>query len=119
MDHGSRGRKFGRRGAHRGAMLMNLVKALITHEQITTTLPKAKDLRPVAEKIITLGKKGTLAARRQAIAFMQGNTEEVTKLFDAIAKKCANRAGGYTRIIKAGNRQGDNAPMAIIELVDK
>ncbi len=119
MDHGRRGRKFGRRGAHRGAMLMNLVKALIQHEQITTTLPKAKDLRPVAEKIITLGKKGTLAARRQAISFLQGNGEEVAKLFDTIAKKCAARNGGYTRILKAGNRQGDNAPMAIIELVDK
>lgn len=119
MDHGHRGRKFGRRSAHRSSLFMNLVKALIKHEQITTTLPKAKDLRPIVEKIITLGKKGTLAARRQAIAFMQGNTEEVVKLFDVIAKKCANRPGGYTRIVKAGNRQGDNAPMAIIELVDK
>ncbi len=119
MDHGSRGRKFGRRGSHRTAMLMNLVKALITHEQITTTLPKAKDLRPVAEKIITLGKKGTLEARRQAAAYFRGYGDEVTKLFDTIAKKCANRNGGYTRILKAGNRQGDNAPMAIIELVDK
>jgi len=119
MNHGMKGRKFGRTGSHRTAMLMNLVKSLVKHEKIVTTLPKAKDIRPIAEKMITLGKDGTLTARKQAIAFMRGNCEEVTKLFDSIAKKTANRNGGYLRILKAGYRKGDSAPMAVIEFVDK
>ena len=118
MNHGIRGRKFGRRSEHRQSMFMNLVKALVRHEQIVTTLPKAKDLRPIAEKIITIAKDDSLAARRQVISFMRGNTEEVKKLFGEIAAKVKNRNGGYLRILKAGHRQGDNAPMAIIEFVD-
>lgn len=119
MNHGNKGRKFGRRTAHRTAMFSNLVKAFLKHEQIQTTLPKAKDLRPIVEKIITLGKKGDLAARKQVISFLRGNCEEVKNLFDNIAKKTAARNGGYTRIIKTGFRQGDAAPMAVIQLVDK
>lgn len=119
MDHAIRGRKFGRRSEHRTAMFMNLVKSLVKHGRVTTTLPKAKDLRPIAEKIITLAKKGDLTARRQVIAFMRGNTPEVTTLFSSVADKVKNRNGGYLRILKTGNRQGDNAPMAIIEFVDK
>lgn len=119
MDHGIRGRKFNRRSSHRTAMLMNLVKSLIRHEHIKTTLPKAKDLRPLVEKIITIAKRGDLAARRQIISFMRGNTPEVQKLFGSVAEKCRNRKGGYTRIIKAGYRLGDSAPVAIIELVDR
>lgn len=119
MNHGTKQRKFSRRTSHRDAMFMNLVKALINHEQIKTTLPKAKDLRPIVEKIITLGKRGDLHARRQAISFFRGNTAEVQKLFSVIAEKCKDRNGGYTRILKASFRQGDNAPMAIIQLVDK
>lgn len=119
MDHGIRGRKFGRRSGHRNALLSNLVKAFLKHEQIQTTLPKAKDLRPIVEKIITLGKSGTLAARKQVIAFLRGNCPEVENLFTNIAKKTATRNGGYTRIVKTGFRQGDAAPMAVIQLVDK
>ncbi len=119
MDHGIKGRKFGRRREHRTAMFMNLVKNLIRHGKILTTLPKAKDLRPIAEKIITLSKDSSLSARRQAISFMQGNTEEVTMLFSTIAERVKDRNGGYLRIIKAGYRSGDNAPMAYIEFVDK
>lgn len=119
MNHGQKHRKFGRTRSHRDALLMNLVKALIQHEQITTTLPKAKDIRPVFERIITLGKRGDLAARRQVISFLRGNCAEVQKLFSDIAPRLKDRKGGYTRILKAGFRQGDNAPVAIIELVDK
>lgn len=119
MNHGIRGRKFGRRSEHRQSMLMNLVKALVSHERIVTTLPKAKDLRPVAEKIITLAKQGDLAARRQVISFMKGNTPEVSKLFTTIAERVKSRNGGYLRILKAGYRQGDNSPMALVEFVDK
>lgn len=118
MNHGNKGRKFSRRGSHRTAMLMNLVKALVRSEQITTTVAKAKDLRPVVEKIITLSKKGDLHARRRVISFMRGDCPEVTKLFAEIAPKVGDRPGGYTRIIKSHNRKGDNAPMAVIELVD-
>jgi large subunit ribosomal protein L17 len=118
MDHGNRGRKFSRRGSHRTAMLMNLVKALVRSERITTTLPKAKDLRPLAEKVITLAKRGDLHARKQVISFMRGNCDEVNKLFTTIADKVKHRNGGYLRIMKAGFRQGDNAPVAIIEFVD-
>lgn len=118
MNHGIRGRKFSRKTSHRKAMMVNLVKSLINHKQIITTLPKAKDLRPVAEKIITLGKLGTLHARKQAISFMYGNCPEVKELFGKVANAVKNRNGGYLRILKAGYRQGDNAEMALIEFVD-
>ena len=118
MRHGMSGRKFSRRSAHRKAMFDNMVAALLKHEQITTTLPKAKDLRPIAEKMITLGKRGTLHARRQAISFLQ-DAKLVDKLFAALAERYKERKGGYTRVLKAGFRYGDNAPMAIIELVDR
>jgi len=119
MNHGMRGRKFGRRKEHRAAMLMNLAKSLITHGRIFTTLPKAKDLRPVVEKLVTLGKRGDLNARRQAIAFLRGNNDAVKKLFSDVAEKNKSRNGGYLRILKSGYRQGDNAPMAMIEFVDQ
>jgi large subunit ribosomal protein L17 len=118
MNHRSRGRKFGRFSGHRRALFANLCKALINHEQITTTLPKAKDLRPIVEKLITLGKKGDLHARRQAIAYI-GDSREVKKLFDTVGPRYQERNGGYTRIIKAGFRQGDCAPIAIIEFIDR
>jgi large subunit ribosomal protein L17 len=118
MNHGKRGRRFNRTQSHRGAMLKNLVVSLIEHEQIVTTLPKAKDLRPVVEKLITLGKKGGLHARRQAIAETR-SVDAVKKLFDVIGPRYASRNGGYTRIIKAGFRHGDNAAVAVIELVDR
>jgi large subunit ribosomal protein L17 len=118
MHHGFAGRRFGRTSSHRKAMFANLAQALITHEQITTTLPKAKDLRPVVEKLVTLGKRGDLHARRQAIAQLRSE-EVVTRLFSVIAKRYASRNGGYTRIMKAGFRFGDAAPMAVIEFVDR
>jgi large subunit ribosomal protein L17 len=118
MRHALKGRKLNRTSSHRKAMFSNLAQALIKHEQITTTLPKAKDLRPIVEKLITLGKRGTMHARRQA--FAQLRCEEVTsKLAGTLAARYAERKGGYTRIIKAGFRYGDNAPLAIIELVDR
>ncbi len=118
MRHGFRGRRFNRSVEHRKAMFMNLSQALIKHEQIVTTLPKAKDLRPVVEKLVTLGKRGDLHARRQAIAQIQDETL-VKKLFDVLGKRYADRPGGYTRVMKAGFRYGDNAPMAVIEFVDR
>ncbi|MCZ8374642.1 MAG: 50S ribosomal protein L17 [Beijerinckiaceae bacterium] len=118
MHHGFRGRRFGRTSSHRKAMFMNLAQSLITHEQITTTLPKAKDIRPIVEKLVTLGKRGDLHARRQAIAQLRDETV-VRKLFDVIAKRYASRNGGYLRIMKAGFRFGDAAPMAVIEFVDR
>ncbi|AIF81708.1 50S ribosomal protein L17 [endosymbiont of Acanthamoeba sp. UWC8] len=118
MNHGIKGRKFGRFTGHRRALFANLCKALIKHEQITTTLPKAKDLRPIVEKLISLSKRGDLHARRQAIAYL-GDAPEVRKLFDAVAGRYKERNGGYTRILKAGFRYGDAAPMAVIELVDR
>ncbi|MGQ4272715.1 50S ribosomal protein L17 [Terrihabitans sp. B22-R8] len=118
MMHGKRGRRFNRTQSHRAAMFSNLAISLIEHEQIVTTLPKAKDLRPVVEKLITLGKRGDLHARRQAIAEIR-HLPAVRKLFDVIGPRFAERNGGYTRIIKAGFRQGDNAPVAVIELVDR
>ena len=118
MHHGFRGRRFGRTSSHRLAMFANLAQSLITHEQIVTTLPKAKDLRPIVEKLITLGKRGDLHARRQAIAQIKDEAV-VRKLFDVIAKRYATRNGGYTRIMKAGFRFGDAAPMAVIEFVDR
>ncbi len=118
MRHGMSGRKLGRKSQHRAAMFANMANALIKHEQITTTLPKAKDLRPIVEKLITLGKKGGLHARRQAMSEIK-DSAMVTKLFAVIAERYKERQGGYTRVLKAGFRYGDNAPMAIIELVDR
>lgn len=118
MRHGIAGRKLNRTKGHRRALLANLACSLIEHEQITTTLPKAKELRPYVEKLITLGKAGTLHARRQAIATLQSE-EKAKKLFDVLGARFKARAGGYTRIMKAGFRYGDAAPMAIIEFVDR
>ena len=118
MRHRLRGRSFSRTSAHRKAMFENLAAALIKHEQITTTLPKAKDLRPIVEKLITIGKHGGLANRRRAIAKLQ-DAKLVDKLMTTLADRYATRPGGYIRIIKAGFRYGDNAPMAVIELVDR
>jgi large subunit ribosomal protein L17 len=118
MRHGNRGRKFNRTAAHRKAMFANLAAALIKHEQIVTTLPKAKDLRPVVEKLITLAKKGGLHARRQAIAQIR-DEGQVAKLFGVLAPRYKERKGGYTRVLKAGFRFGDNAPMAVIEFIDR
>src|SRR5579864_9362615 len=118
MRHRMSHRGFSRRSAHRKAMFENLAAALIKHEQIRTTLPKAKDLRPIVERLITLGKRGGLHARRQAIARLQ-DARLAGKLLTTLAERYAARPGGYTRIVKAGFRYGDNAAMAIIELVDR
>ena len=118
MRHGFRNRRFNRSSEHRKAMFANMAVALIKHEQIVTTLPKAKDLRPVVEKLITLGKRGDLHARRQAIAQIRDEVI-VKKLFDVLAPRYGERQGGYTRVLKAGFRYGDNAPMAVIEFVDR
>lgn len=118
MRHRLSGRGFSRTSAHRKAMFENLAAALIKHEQIRTTLPKAKDLRPVVERLITLGKRGGLANRRRAIAALQ-DTRLANKLMTTLAERYSDRSGGYTRIIKAGFRYGDNAAMAVIELVDR
>ena len=118
MRHGFRGRRFNRTAEHRKAMFANMSVALIKHEQIVTTLPKAKDLRPVVEKLVTLGKRGGLHARRQAIAQLRDGTM-VKKLFDVLGPRYQARPGGYLRVLKAGFRQGDNAPVAVIELVDR
>jgi large subunit ribosomal protein L17 len=118
MRHRLSGRSFSRKSAHRKAMFENLAAALIKHEQIRTTLPKAKDLRPIVERLITLGKHGGLANRRRAIAALQ-DAKLADKLMTALADRYADRQGGYTRIIKAGYRYGDDAAMALIELVDR
>ena len=118
MRHGVAGRKLNRTSSHRKALLANMSAALIKHEQITTTLPKAKELRPFVEKLITLGKRGSLHARRQAISKVRDKTM-VSKLFDTLAPRYEDRHGGYTRIMKAGFRYGDAAPMAVIEFVDR
>jgi large subunit ribosomal protein L17 len=118
MRHANRGRKLNRTHEHRKAMFANMVASLIEHEQIVTTLPKAKDLRPIVEKMITLGKRGDLHARRQAISQVRDETV-IKKLFDTLAPRYADRNGGYTRVLKAGFRRGDNAPMAVIEFVDR
>lgn len=118
MRHGMSGRKLNRTSSHRKALLKNMSNSLIKHEQIKTTLPKAKELKPIVDKMITLGKKGDLHNKRQAISILQ-DMEVVDKLFSNLAKRYANRKGGYTRIIKFGFRKGDSAPMAIIELVDR
>ena len=118
MRHRMSHRGFSRTSAHRKAMFENLAAALLKHEQIRTTLPKAKDLRPIVERLITLGKRGGLHARRQAIAKLQDKAL-AEKLLTTLAERYAGRPGGYTRIIKAGFRHGDDAPMAVIELVDR
>lgn len=118
MRHGNQGRKLNRTSSHRKAMFANMAASLIKHEQIVTTLPKAKDLRPIVEKLVTLGKKGGLHNRRQAIAKV-GDVGQVAKLFDVLASRYQDRPGGYTRVLKAGFRYGDSAPMAVIEFVDR
>jgi len=116
MRHGKSSRKLGRTSSHRKAMFRNMVTSLFEHERIVTTEQKAKELKPIAEKMITLAKRGDLHARRQALSYMQSK-DVVGKLFDEIQNQFADRQGGYTRIVKTGIRQGDAAPMAIIELV--
>src|SRR5690606_3162602 len=118
MRHGNAHRKLNRTASHRKAMFANMAASLIEHEQIVTTLPKAKEIRPIVEKLVTLGKRGDLHARRQAISQIRDN-EAVRKLFDSIATRYATRNGGYIRIMKAGFRTGDNAPMAVVEFVDR
>ena len=118
MRHRLRGRSFSRTSAHRKAMFDNLAHALLKHEQITTTLPKAKDLRPIVERLITLGKRGGLHARRQVIAALQ-DAKLADKVMTTLAERYGKRAGGYCRIYKAGFRHGDAAAMAVIELVDR
>src|SRR5215475_7904825 len=118
MRHGNAHRKLNRTAEHRRAMFANMAAALIKHEQIMTTLPKAKDLRPIVEKLITLGKRGDLHARRKAIAEIR-DVAMVKKLFDVLGPRYKERNGGYIRIMKAGYRYGDNAPAAVIEFVDR
>ena len=118
MRHGLSGRKLNRTSSHRKAMFDNMAAALIKHEQINTTLPKAKELRPIVERLITLGKGGGLHNRRQALAMLQ-DAALTEKLFSTLSERYAKRSGGYTRVLKAGFRYGDNAPMAVIELVDR
>jgi large subunit ribosomal protein L17 len=112
------GRKLGRKSAHRKSMFINLSAALIKHEQISTTLPKAKDLRPIVEKLVTLGKRGDLHARRQVLSVVK-DRDLTEKLFSTLATRYKDRKGGYTRVLKAGFRYGDMAPMAIIEFIDR
>ena len=118
MKHNIKNKKLNKTSSHRKAMFMNMSNALIKHEQITTTLAKAKELRRFVEKIITLGKKGDLVSRRKTISILQ-DQKNTKKIFDVISERYKERSGGYTRIIKVGNRFGDNAPTAIIELVDR
>jgi large subunit ribosomal protein L17 len=118
MRHGKAHRKFNRTAEHRKAMFENMAASLIKHEQIVTTLPKAKDLRPIVEKLVTLGKRGDLHARRQAVAEMR-DVAMVKKLFDVLGPRYKDRDGGYTRVMKAGFRYGDSAPVAVIEFVDR
>ncbi|ATQ42577.1 50S ribosomal protein L17 [Caulobacter mirabilis] len=118
MRHGKAHRKLGRTQSHRAAMFANMSASLIKHEQIVTTLPKAKELRPIVEKLVTLGKRGDLHARRQAISQIR-DIEQVGKLFAVLGPRYKDRNGGYIRVLKAGFRYGDNAPMAVIEFVDR
>jgi large subunit ribosomal protein L17 len=118
MRHGKAGRKLNRTSSHRTAMFANMAASLIEHEQIVTTLPKAKELRPVVEKLVTLAKRGDLHARRLAVSRIR-NEEMVKKLFETIGPRYSERNGGYTRVLKAGFRHGDNAPVAVIEFVDR
>ncbi|RCL02990.1 MAG: large subunit ribosomal protein L17 [Candidatus Tokpelaia sp. JSC189] len=118
MRHRNSGRKLNRTVSHRKAMFSNMAASLIRHEQIVTTLPKAKEIRPIVEKLVTLGKRGDLHARRIAVSTVH-DTRLVAKLFDSFAQRYAIRNGGYLRIMKTGFRQGDNAPMAVIEFIDR
>lgn len=118
MRHGVAHRKLNRTSTHRRAMFANMAASLIEHEQIVTTLPKAKELKPIMDKLITLAKRGDLHARRQAISKIR-NKDQVSKLFETLGPRYEERNGGYTRVLKAGFRHGDNAPMAVIELVDR
>jgi len=118
MRHGKRLRKLNRTHSHRKAMFSNMAVAILTHEQIKTTLPKAKEMRSIADKMITLGKRGDLHARRQAFAYLRDDAA-VKKLFSVLAERYKERSGGYTRVLKAGFRYGDAAPMAYLELVDR
>lgn len=118
MRHAIAGRKLNRTSAHRKAMFANMVAALLKHEQITTTLPKAKELRPIVDRMITLGKRGSLHARRQALAVLH-DTALTEKLFSDLARRYAKRAGGYSRVLRADLRYGDATPMAVVELVDR
>jgi large subunit ribosomal protein L17 len=118
MRHGKSGRKLNRTSSHRKAMFANMAASLIKHEQIVTTLPKAKEMKPIIDKLITLSKRGDLHARRQAISQIR-DTAMVAKLFDMLGERYKDRSGGYSRVLKAGFRYGDNAPMAVIELVDR
>ena len=118
MRHRKQGRKLNRTASHRKAMFANMATSVIEHEQIVTTLPKAKEIRRVVDKLITLGKRGDLHARRQAISKI-GDVEQVKKLFEVLGPRYQERNGGYTRVLKAGHRFGDNAPMAVVELVDR
>lgn len=119
MRHGHVGRKLNRRASHKTAMLRNMAASLVKHEQITTTLPKAKELKPYVESLITLGKRGGLHARRQAISKLGNDAVMAAKLFDTLAPRYADRHGGYTRVLKMGFRYSDAAPMAVIEFVDR
>jgi len=118
MRHGVAHRKLNRTSSHRKAMFANMAASLIEHEQIVTTLPKAKEMKPIMDKLVTLAKKGDLHARRQAIAKVR-DKDAVRKLFEVMGDRYKDRNGGYTRVLKAGYRYGDNAPMAVIELVDR
>jgi len=118
MRHGKAHRKLSRTASHRRAMFANMAASLIKHEQIVTTLPKAKELRPVVEKLVTLAKRGDLHARRQAISKVR-DVEQVGKLFTTLGPRYADRKGGYIRVLKAGYRYGDDAPLAVIEFVDR
>ncbi|MDB3954379.1 50S ribosomal protein L17 [Alphaproteobacteria bacterium] len=118
MRHRMSGRKLNRKSQHRRAMFSNMAAALIKHEQITTTLPKAKELKPIVDKLITLGKKGRLHDRRRAFAMLRDDST-TAKLFESLGPRYEERSGGYTRVLKAGFRYGDSAPMAVIELVDR
>ena len=119
MRHGISGRKLNRTSSHRKAMFKNMAVAVIKHEQIRTTLPKAKTMRPLIDKLVTLGKRGDLHARRQALTRVGGDAKIADKLFTTLAERYADRAGGYTRVLQAGFRYGDSAPMAILELVNR
>ncbi|WP_106755180.1 50S ribosomal protein L17 [Pannonibacter carbonis] len=118
MRHGKSGRKLGRTSSHRNAMFANMAASLIEHEAIVTTLPKAKEMKPIMDKLVTLGKRGDLHARRQAISQIR-DVAMVRKLFETLAPRYKERNGGYTRVVKAGFRYGDSSPMAVIELVDR
>ena len=119
MRHGISGRKLNRTSSHRKAMFKNMAVAVIKHEQIRTTLPKAKTMRPLIDKLVTLGKRGDLHARRQALTRVGGDAKIADKLFTTLAERYADRAGGYTRVLQAGFRYGDSAPVGIIELVER